>query len=1146
MEEEFAEIPKEWDEYLQMESNERIIRYSSEFLKQNVSLDNYRTIPDQMTLLHKITKFPKQYPLLYTAKTENNTKLEIVFHSFFYFDHKDKYGNTPLHYVASNPNALPIFNKLLGLGTNILSINEEGLTPLEIIIKSNNYMFLKLIPLTNKGKFSEEVINLLKLSISYKSNDCIPSIIDACSIEDKKRIVEEEDILIDLIKTGNHEVFPYVCKLFSSAHKLRPDIIFNSQTVSDALQFTNVLLKEQITLKQFEELEPTDGIPQEVQQVIIDICDGAFNGRTLIHTAIINGNEQLLKKIPDYMIDSCDYNGSTPLFYAIKQDKLDFVKYLLKHGADPTISNSKTTPLHKSAKGKAEILRMILKYRKNINLEILDSNGHTPLIALFCTKKISRTNFDCIKMLIDAGANIHSTDNKGNNLLYYFIARDIAEENFDYFLELMEKGIPINTKSKNSPIITAFQQKKSLVKHILALYGEKIQIDQNEILSIIKKNKGENVECLIKKLQNYKSPAMIEFMFDSFKKVLEINNDASANDILHYFPEICSIVDENDNNILHIIACHPLASTYQFLSQVFVNLKDLAHINSDGETFIHVAINVRNSQLFELLCYIVYKFDELTNIEASKRIQNIYKPTADSIDMLQFVRDQPNGKEIIDQIQSILMCAKGNEFSTLIDYTIYCKFSIYTFFCDIFFQDVTCATIDMFLKSTKSPDAKSIHGKPLIIYVCEYFTDEDELCKAFEMFKSYHCNLCATYGERRAANIVVEKEFFSKAFQFLLDNGGVFYESGSFLECVPPKLKPKVMELMDNHKFNKYSLDIENFGKTVQSFIKRALFITNEHRKENQNSVNEEEIRAFEYYLQTTKLWRIIEPITQLKYILEHFYQRLMECLAYIEESYSILPKIIEKLSGFYNVYIDVAESILYQEHLEPGLFKSYQSIETQLSNFVDFMSKFQLQIEDFSKRYNGLFVEALNQWKSRAAILTQKIDSINIYLNCFIDMAEKPRSFNNYEFYGSTEIKNIYLPNNNWKAEGMIVWTDKTIIILSKAPLIFLFEDDMEYFFIHKENNIYLSIYTRIGLFKMEIDYSIDVEKLIKLQKSLECEPHGSVEYIYISCDKKVKSKKLVLHEEEEDSINLFADIINLKSSNSGNSIQKFRYVLK
>ena len=107
-------------------------------------------------------------------------------------------------------------------------------------------------------------------------------------------------------------------------------------------------------------------VPQQAHSTELSYIDKA--GRSILHAAAFGNNPEILstilshKNTPD--IDAPAKDGMTPLMVAVKHQKLNSVKSLIKKGASVKAMNSKdfTTTLDLAYKSKnADLIKMIEK-----------------------------------------------------------------------------------------------------------------------------------------------------------------------------------------------------------------------------------------------------------------------------------------------------------------------------------------------------------------------------------------------------------------------------------------------------------------------------------------------------------------------------------------------------------------------------------------------------------------------------------------------------------------------------------------------------------------------------------------------------------------------------------------------------------------
>lgn len=158
--------------------------------------------------------------------------------------------------------------------------------------------------------------------------------------------------------------------------------------------------------------------PPERTKNTTEALDRATKARQNVDTKAIKKRDQRRLQIAKMLIeheaklDMDDGYGGTALASAIYSQYESLALLLLKSGASP---NTKTrvyidgpdniTPLHR-ATGMPAVVKEMIKRGANVN--VTDSSGHTPLHWA-----VMRPNAECVRLLINAGADIRAQTNKG-------------------------------------------------------------------------------------------------------------------------------------------------------------------------------------------------------------------------------------------------------------------------------------------------------------------------------------------------------------------------------------------------------------------------------------------------------------------------------------------------------------------------------------------------------------------------------------------------------------------------------------------------------------------------------------------------------------------------------------------------------------
>ena len=126
------------------------------------------------------------------------------------------------------------------------------------------------------------------------------------------------------------------------------------------------------------------------------------------------------------------YENDTPLLYAIKNDKYNNVKKLIEHGANIEYKNNNgfSALLIASKYGYKDIVELLISHNVDINAK--DYRGNTSLVYAH--------NSEIVSILIENGANITDTDNKGVPI-YINLARYGSQNALDELLKSVKKPL---------------------------------------------------------------------------------------------------------------------------------------------------------------------------------------------------------------------------------------------------------------------------------------------------------------------------------------------------------------------------------------------------------------------------------------------------------------------------------------------------------------------------------------------------------------------------------------------------------------------------------------------------------------------------------------------------------------------------------
>ena len=155
------------------------------------------------------------------------------------------------------------------------------------------------------------------------------------------------------------------------------------------------------------------------------------------------------------------------LLKAARTGKLEAVRALIDYGAEPNMNPGKlievehaggitmersgagSVLIDAASSGNPDLVREILRHHPN--LEARDHEGKTAIFAAgdYRDTDADGARVECVRLLVEAGANVNATDDDGNTPLHETFLTDVEEE-------LLKLGANVNTGNKDgeTPIFT--------------------------------------------------------------------------------------------------------------------------------------------------------------------------------------------------------------------------------------------------------------------------------------------------------------------------------------------------------------------------------------------------------------------------------------------------------------------------------------------------------------------------------------------------------------------------------------------------------------------------------------------------------------------------------------------------------------------
>jgi len=219
-----------------------------------------------------------------------------------------------------------------------------------------------------------------------------------------------------------------------------------------------------------------------------------MNTMNTIHDTIHDGK---LEEIVKIINSSCDLNildnkGRSALHNAVKNDKYDIVKLLLKHGAIIDVNHFHPLIHAIYIKNNFKMVKLLIKYKANVNITTVGEftplfkaiHSHNNIIAKLLIQNGAYINvpnssnqpltvaamtgsIEMVKYLIDKGANVYHTDDDNYTALHYamlYNRLDIAELLMSYLpTESSIDDVVANVYSMNDDMLMIVNNMKDAI-----------------------------------------------------------------------------------------------------------------------------------------------------------------------------------------------------------------------------------------------------------------------------------------------------------------------------------------------------------------------------------------------------------------------------------------------------------------------------------------------------------------------------------------------------------------------------------------------------------------------------------------------------------------------------------------------------------
>ena len=347
-------------------------------------------------------------------------------------DSKNYINRTALHFacIGENYNKKKISPELIKIlvdaGANINAQDEKGNTPLLYAIKNNasieniNYLIDKAANVKLANEINETVLHNDYL---YKKNNfpLLKKVVDK-GIDVKTKTKNSETALLYAIDNNNLEAIKYL--LEKGAEKLQ------NKHIEHAIKTKNIELVKLLTSKgdniNFKQLNTNIAVESGTYEILEFLlskgADANYGGEwknPLHYAAKIKNSTKTIDlllqkgaKINAKSGNAC--NNFTPVDYAVEEQNIENVKFLVSKGANIHTNNTLTSAVKNQ---NYDLTDFLIKSGYNVNK--IDNNNQT---ALFYASGCC-ININILKLLLKNGAKVKICNKNGEIPLHFAVER---------------------------------------------------------------------------------------------------------------------------------------------------------------------------------------------------------------------------------------------------------------------------------------------------------------------------------------------------------------------------------------------------------------------------------------------------------------------------------------------------------------------------------------------------------------------------------------------------------------------------------------------------------------------------------------------------------------------------------------------------
>ena len=345
--------------------------------------------------------------------------------------------------------------------------------------------------------------------------NCMKILLDAgADVNEPSEIANDDEEKPALIHAAKKGLYKFVELLIQAGADLNAISEHGSTAIVTASQHLNYKTNESVDHGKCVNMLIDEGA--DVNKNVL--------GNTALSNVVHYGRDAILKSLIEAGADvniAWGRRGNTPLITAIEKYHIECVKQLISARADVNASNKNgATPLHVhliSANNEHHQCLNLFLDEDAVDVNAPDQNGNTPLMnaAKYC-------HLDCLRALLQAGADVNKTNSKGSTALNGLASRSMkcidvltgagadvnisenedktpimtaaTSDNKECIQKLLDAGADLNAVMKNGSTAVFFAATNSKMMVTKFLYMKGILINR-------KNNEGKNsVDFLLERL----------------------------------------------------------------------------------------------------------------------------------------------------------------------------------------------------------------------------------------------------------------------------------------------------------------------------------------------------------------------------------------------------------------------------------------------------------------------------------------------------------------------------------------------------------------------------------------------------------------------------------------------------------------------